>query len=64
MSRAYSRCRFYGIVLCQGRWYFKTYQEDPVDLKFTASGAAYARRGLSSFRKWHSQVAGILYEDL
>lgn len=63
MLLAYSHCSFYGILLCQGRWYFKTYQEDPVDLKVTVGSTSYAPDGMGSSRKWHPQVAGILYED-
>ncbi|KAM5530159.1 hypothetical protein V8D89_005772 [Ganoderma adspersum] len=33
---------FYGIMLCQGRWYFETYQEDPMDLKVTVAGILLA----------------------
>lgn len=64
MPRAYNRYSFYGIVLCQGHWYFKTYREDPLDLKLTVSGAFYAPDGTSSSGKFHRQVAGILCEDL
>ena len=35
------RCRLYGVMLCQGRWYFRTYREDPMDLKLAVSGDSY-----------------------
>lgn len=61
--RAYRHRRFYGILLCQGRWYFRTYREDATDMKLTVSDVpphmlvAYAHPE-------HPQVAAILYESL
>ncbi|PIL36409.1 hypothetical protein GSI_00097 [Ganoderma sinense ZZ0214-1] len=54
---------FYGILLCQGYWYFRTYAEDPAHLKLTVGGTSRANDGRvlrKLIQHRHPQVAAIL----